>query len=199
MAGCKAAKRRVREGDGGGGGERGSGQRGPGGDLEGGTELRRAGGRPPRRQRQCQQDEASQAPRGVPGGHERDGTDDPIRELRFDMWPKTAVMGIRPGRQLSGDKRPTRPGLDDAIGVRRGTASKTPFRCRARAGRLKIAGENRWCRRGTNVTKEEEEGGAIAHRNPGGATHAVLRTQVGDLLAYVRHLVRLYGYLCIDP
>ena len=34
------------------------------------------------RQRQCQQDEAGQAPRGVRGGHERDGTDDPIRELR---------------------------------------------------------------------------------------------------------------------
>src|SRR5438034_6006256 len=32
-------------------------------------------------QRQCQQDEADQAPRGVRGGHERDGTDDPIREL----------------------------------------------------------------------------------------------------------------------
>ena len=92
-------------------------------------------------------------------------------------------MGIRPGRQLSGDKRPTRPSLDNAIGVRRGTASKTPFRCRARAGRLKIAGENRWCRRGTNVTNEEEVGGAIAHGNPVGATSAVLRTQVGDLLA----------------
>ena len=34
------------------------------------------------RQRQCQRDEAGQAPRGVRGGHERDGTDDPIRELR---------------------------------------------------------------------------------------------------------------------
>jgi len=99
------------------------------------------------------------------------------------LWPKAAVMGIRPGRQLSGDKRPTRPGLDNAIGVRRGTASKTPFRCRARAGRLKIAGENRWCRRGTNVTNEEEVGGAIAHGNPVGATSAVLRTQVGDSLA----------------
>ena len=97
--------------------------------------------------------------------------------------PEAAVMGIRPGRQLSGDKRPTRPGLDNAIGVRRGTASKTPFRCRARAGRLKIAGENRWCRRGTNVTNEEEVGGAIAHGNPVGATSAVLRTQVGDSLA----------------
>src|SRR5260370_16297033 len=86
MAGCKAAKRRVREGDGGGGGERGSGQRGPGGDLEGGKGLRRAGGRPARRQRECQQDEAGQAPRGVRGGHERDGTDDPIRELTFDTF-----------------------------------------------------------------------------------------------------------------
>ena len=103
--------------------------------------------------------------------------------VEVGSWPKAAVMGIRPGRQLSGDKRPTRPGLDNAIGVRRGTASKTPFRCRARAGRLKIAGENRWCRRGTNVTNEEEVGGAIAHGNPVGATSAVLRTQVGDSLA----------------
>ena len=94
------------------------------------------------------------------------------RASNFRSWPKAAVMGIRPGRQLSGDKRPTRPGLDNAIGVRRGTASKTPFRCRARAGRLKIAGENRWCRRGTNVTNEEEVGGAIAHGNPVGATSA---------------------------
>src|SRR5262245_48488742 len=37
--------------------------------------------RPPRSQRQCQQDEASQASRGVRGGHQRDGTDDPIWEL----------------------------------------------------------------------------------------------------------------------
>jgi hypothetical protein len=45
--------------------------------------LLRAARRPPRRQRQCQPVEAGQAPRGVRGGHERDGTDDPIRELRF--------------------------------------------------------------------------------------------------------------------
>src|SRR5262249_21977722 len=32
-------------------------------------------------QRQGQQDEAGQAPCGVRGGHQRDGTDDPIREL----------------------------------------------------------------------------------------------------------------------
>ena len=38
------------------------------------------------RQRQRQQDEAGQAPRGVRGGHERDGTDDPIRELRFNTF-----------------------------------------------------------------------------------------------------------------
>ena len=43
-------------------------------------------GRPPRHQRQCQQDEAGQAPCGVRGGHERDGTDDPIRELRFNTF-----------------------------------------------------------------------------------------------------------------
>src|SRR5205085_1913688 len=40
----------------------------------------------PRRQRQCQQDEAGQAPRGVRGGHERDGTDDPIWGLSFFRW-----------------------------------------------------------------------------------------------------------------
>ena len=39
-------------------------------------------GDPPPRQRQYQRDEAGQASRGVRGGHERDGTDDPIRELR---------------------------------------------------------------------------------------------------------------------
>jgi hypothetical protein len=49
------------------------------------TELLRAARRPPRRQRQCQRDETSQAPRGVRGGHERDGTDDPIRELRLQV------------------------------------------------------------------------------------------------------------------
>ena len=44
------------------------------------------GDRHPRRQRQCQRDEAGQAPRGVRGGHERDGTDDPIRGLSFFRW-----------------------------------------------------------------------------------------------------------------
>ena len=53
-----------------------------GDDLQGRTELLRAARRPPPRQRQCQRDEAGQAPRGVRGGHERDGTDDTIRELR---------------------------------------------------------------------------------------------------------------------
>ncbi len=55
-------------------------------DLQGRTELLRAARRPRRRQRQCQQDEAGQAPRGVRGGHERDGTDDPMRELRFNTF-----------------------------------------------------------------------------------------------------------------
>src|SRR5262249_23307056 len=59
-------------------------KRGAGDAVQGRGELRRAAGGPPRRQRQRQQDEAGQAPRGVRGGHERDGTDDPIRELRFD-------------------------------------------------------------------------------------------------------------------
>jgi hypothetical protein len=43
------------------------------------------GDRPPG-QRQCQPDKAGQAPRGVRGGHERDGTDDPFRELRSKSW-----------------------------------------------------------------------------------------------------------------
>ena len=63
-----------------------SGQRRTGDDLQGRTELLRAARGPPRRQRQCQQDEAGQAPRGVRRGHERDGPDDPIRELRFDTF-----------------------------------------------------------------------------------------------------------------
>src|SRR5437667_1241711 len=62
-----------------------SGQRRTGDDLPGRTELLRTARRPPRRQRQRQQDEAGQAPRGVRGGLERDGTDDPIRELRFNL------------------------------------------------------------------------------------------------------------------
>jgi hypothetical protein len=33
----------------------------------------------------CQRYRAGQASRGVRGGHERDGTDDPIRELRFNF------------------------------------------------------------------------------------------------------------------
>ena len=60
-----------------------SGQRRTTDDLQGRTKLLRASRRPPRRQRQCQQDAAGQAPRGVRGGHERDGADDPIRELSF--------------------------------------------------------------------------------------------------------------------
>src|SRR5271167_1190698 len=63
------------------GGDPQSGQRRTGDDLRGRTELLRAARRPPRRQRQCQRDEAGQAPRGVRGGYERDGTDDPTREL----------------------------------------------------------------------------------------------------------------------
>jgi hypothetical protein len=39
--------------------------------------------------RQCQQNEAGQAPRGVRGGHERDGTDDPIRELSINTFVRT--------------------------------------------------------------------------------------------------------------
>src|SRR6516165_903900 len=66
------------------GGDPQSGQRRTGDDLQGRTELLRAARRPPRRERQCQQDGAGQAPRGVRRGHERDGTDNPTRELRLD-------------------------------------------------------------------------------------------------------------------
>jgi hypothetical protein len=58
---------------------------GPVTTYEAGRELLRIARRPPQCQRQCQQDKASQAPRGVRGGHERDGADDPIRELRFNI------------------------------------------------------------------------------------------------------------------
>jgi hypothetical protein len=61
---------------------RSQGQRRTGDDLQGRTELLRTARRPPPRQRQCQQDEVGEAPRSVRGGHERDRTDDPMRDLR---------------------------------------------------------------------------------------------------------------------
>src|SRR5512147_1032950 len=64
-----------------GGSDPQSGQRRTGDDLRGRRELLRAAGRPPRRQRQCQRNGCGQAPRGVRGGHERDGTDDPLRAV----------------------------------------------------------------------------------------------------------------------
>ena len=76
-----------------------SGQRRAGDNLQGRTELLRTARRPPRRQRQCKRDRAGQAPRGVRGGHERDGTDDPIREL-------TAQRGHDPVHASAAD-RPT--------------------------------------------------------------------------------------------
>jgi hypothetical protein len=36
--------------------------------------------------------QAGQAPRGVRGGHERDGTDHPIRELRFETF-RAEIIG----------------------------------------------------------------------------------------------------------
>ena len=57
---------------------------GPVTTYQAGQSFTRTARRPPRRQRQCQQDEAGQAPCGVRGGHERGRTDDPIRELRFE-------------------------------------------------------------------------------------------------------------------
>ena len=76
-----------------------SDQRRTGDDLQGRTELLRAALRPPWRQRQCQQDAAGQAPRGVRGGHERDGTGDPIQELS------------RNGGGPAADKKLERPSL----------------------------------------------------------------------------------------
>src|SRR5262249_29216839 len=61
-----------------------SGQRRTSDDLQGRTELLRAAWRPPRRKRQCQQDGAGQAPRGVCRRYKRDGTDDSTREFRLD-------------------------------------------------------------------------------------------------------------------
>ena len=43
-----------------------------------------------RRQRQCRRDEAGQAPRGGRGRRERDGPNDPIRELSFWTYPDAA-------------------------------------------------------------------------------------------------------------
>ena len=63
-----------------------SGQRRTGDDLQDRREFLRAARGPPQRQRQCQRDAAGQASRGVRGGHERDGIDDPIRELRFNAF-----------------------------------------------------------------------------------------------------------------
>jgi quercetin dioxygenase-like cupin family protein len=36
-----------------------------------------------------------QAPCGVRGGHERDGTDDPIRELRWQNWRERPELAVR--------------------------------------------------------------------------------------------------------
>ena len=54
----------------------------------------------PRRQRQCQQREAGQAPRGVRGGHERDATDDPIRQVRSEA--DREGIGRRRAARLAG-------------------------------------------------------------------------------------------------
>src|SRR6516165_10284489 len=56
----------------------------------------------PRRQCQRQQDKAGQAPRSVRGGHQRDGTHDPIRELRFnwDVLPATLLRSSKTNFQL---------------------------------------------------------------------------------------------------
>src|SRR5947199_3612324 len=72
------------------GGDPQSGQRRTGDDLQGRTELVRGARRAPQGQRQCQQDGAGQAPRGVRAGYERDGTGDPIRKLRFSPCAKMA-------------------------------------------------------------------------------------------------------------
>ena len=100
-----------------------SGQRRAGHGLHGRAELLRVARRPPRRQRQCQRDAAGQAPRGVCGGHERDGTDGPIRELRFDVT-RICTNGHRNGcrrRDVDPQRRPMGP-----RGQNRGPLSKCP-------------------------------------------------------------------------
>src|ERR1700736_2104570 len=52
-----------------------------------------------------QQDEAGQAPRGVRGGHERDGTDDPIRELRFNTFRVSGSSSPRAGTDVRAKSR----------------------------------------------------------------------------------------------
>ena len=74
---------------------------------DGPVTIRAARG-PPRRQRQCQRDTAGQAARGVRRGHERDGTDDPIRELRFATFSdRRRSRGAACGRSRGGSHRPT--------------------------------------------------------------------------------------------
>src|SRR6516164_8167727 len=68
------------------------------------TELLRTTRRPPRRQRQCQQNEVGQAPRGVRGRHERDGTHDPIRELRFPESARKPSLSVT-GKLSAGPRR----------------------------------------------------------------------------------------------
>ena len=95
--------------------------------------------RTPRSQRQCRPDEAGQAPRGVCGGHERGGTDDPIRELRFgafraEVSRREKVAGRRCAYPCPRTTRcrcigPPRP--SQLVGTQ-GSAEKQPHQLRTR-------------------------------------------------------------------
>jgi quercetin dioxygenase-like cupin family protein len=56
--------------------------------------------RSPSRQRQCQRDQAGQAAGGVRGEYERDGTDDPIGELKFSSFRAEVLRPLCPSRQV---------------------------------------------------------------------------------------------------
>jgi hypothetical protein len=96
-------------------------------DVYGRTEFLRAAGRPPRCQCECQQDEAVQAPRGVRGGHERDGTYHPVWELiqnltdsdrsAFPSWPSSGHVVVRSRQFSRSNPRPAK--LRVAAKVRR--------------------------------------------------------------------------------
>ena len=72
----------------------------------------------PQHQRQRQRDKAGQAPRGVRRGHERDGPDDPTRELRFDTFGRRYCVARECGTPMHVTARP----MDHPIG---GSARKS--------------------------------------------------------------------------
>src|SRR5262249_26860355 len=92
-----------------------SGQRRTGDDLQGRTELLRAARRPPRRERQCQQDGAGQVPRGVRRRYKRDATDDPTRYSSSETTPMKAIVVTDQAAGTAGMKLVEQPEPQAAI------------------------------------------------------------------------------------